>query len=211
MIELKRVILGPTRVYNFNATNDVRLATQLGMLIESTKRKDAYFEWDELISVSFRYPPPHPLARFRPLYGNNVFYGSLVSETALYEFAYYIMKERINIKKVKSESGVRLLFTVDANNTQSVNVRFHQNCSSLIDRYDYSASHQFVKTNPQATFIIYPSCRDPRQRDNAAVLDINHLDKYVNRVKSLRFFYDYEQKVLLWMDYKLQIAWSEVS
>ena len=46
-----------------------------------------------------------------------------------------------------------------------------------MNKNDYSASHQFVTANNKITFIIYPFCRDPKQRDNTAILDINHLAK----------------------------------
>jgi hypothetical protein len=39
------------------------------------------------------------------------------------------------------------------------------------------ASHQFIASNPQATFIYYPSSRDPEGRDNVAILNVALLVK----------------------------------
>lgn len=69
--------------------------------------------------------PPHPEARFRPPYGKNVFYGSLIEETALYEHAFYFMKERMHLP-TSTETGLRTIFFVDANEAGSI--RIHNNC-----------------------------------------------------------------------------------
>ena len=80
-----------------------------------------------------------------------------------------------------------------------------------MNKNDYSASHQFVTANTKITFIIYPSCRDPKQRDNTAILDINHLAKNPKWESTIKFFYDNQTQQISWLDYNLHIQWSAVS
>lgn len=63
------------------------------------------------------------------------------------------------------------------------------------------ASQNFVTVNPEVTLIMYPSCRDPKQRDNAAVLTIERLSKNPNWESTIRYFYDNQQQSISWIDY----------
>lgn len=210
MIELVRIIEQQASLSSYRATQNEERAIQLELLIEITKPKNISREWHPLIATPFRYSPPHTQARFRPPYGRNVFYGALIEETALYEHAFHYIKERMHLK-IKTATGMRTLFFVEADNNDSVQIRNHTHGSELIDKNDYSASHQFVITHPSVTFIIYPSCRDPEHRDNAAVLDILHLEKNPKKESNIKFFYDNRKKQLSWIDYNLHIHWSLVS
>ena len=100
---------------------------------------------------------------------------------------------------------------MNTNDAGSVQIRNHPECPQIMDKNDYSASHQFVTANAKITFIIYPSCRDPKQRDNAAVLDINHLTKNPKWESTIKFFYDNQTQQISWLDYNLHIQWKEVS
>lgn len=210
MIELARIVEHQASLASYRATQDEDRAVQLELLIEATKPANPYLEWHTLIATPFRYAPPHPEARFRPAYGKNIFYGSCVEETALYEHAYHFMKQRRHLN-LQTETGVRSIFAINADDQAALHIQNHKNMSAIIDKNDYTASHEFMKDNADTTFIIYPSCRDPQHRDNAAVLDIQHLDKNPPWEKAIKFFYDNEAKKLLWMDYKLHITWAQVS
>lgn len=211
MIELVRIIENQSTLSSYRATQNEERAIQLELLIEMTKPVDKQQAWHPLIATPFRNtPPPHTQARFRPSYGKNVFYGALLEETALYEHAFHFMKQRMHLK-IKTDTGVRTIFFVEANDSGSVKIKHHSTCSQIINKNDYSASHQFVADNTQTTFIIYPSCRDPKQRENAAVLDINHLAKNPKWESSIKFFYDNQKQQINWLDYKLHITWKEVS
>lgn len=120
------------------------------------------------------------------------------------------MKQRMHLK-IKTETGIRTIFFVDANNTDSVEIRNHPDCNQMMNKNDYSTSHQFVIANPKINFIIYPSCRDPKQRDNAAVLDINYLTENPKWESTIKFFYDNQTQLISWLDYNIHIQWHEVS
>lgn len=210
MIELVRIVENQSILSSYRATQDEERALQLELLIEATKPKNIHLTWHPLIATPFRYNPPHPEARFRPPYGNNVFYGSLIEETALYEHAFHFIKQRRHLA-LKSDAGSRTIFFVDADDHHSIQIRNNPNKSVIMHRNDYSASHQFVASNPNATFIIYPSCRDPSQRDNAAVLDINYLNKNPKWESTIKYFYDNQKQAITWLDYRLHIHWNQVS
>lgn len=210
MIELVRIIEDQASLSSYRATQDEERALQLELLIEITKPKNLNFKWHTLIATPFRYSPPHPQARFRPLYGKNVFYGSLIEETALYEHAFHFMRERRHLN-LKTDTGVRTIFFVDAKNDNVTKIKVHSDYPSIMNKNDYSASHQFVASNPDVTFIIYPSCRDPKQRDNAAILDIELLCKNPKWESSIKFFYDNQKQQISWIDYNLHIQWNQVA
>jgi len=210
VIELVRIVENQASLSSYRATQNEERALQLELMIESTKPKNHYGKWHTLIATPFRYPPPHPQARFRPPYGKNVFYGSLLEETALYEHAFHFMKQRMHLH-LHSDTGTRTIFFVDANNANTTNLSDHSDRSNIMSRHDYSHSHQFIIENPKVTFIIYPSCRDPQQRDNAAVLDINHLHTKPKWESTIKFFYDNQTQLITWLDYDLHIRWQDVA
>lgn len=210
MIELVRIVEHQATLSSYRATQNEERAVQLEFLIETTKPKNLYLGWHPLIATPFRYGPPHPKARFRPPYGKNVFYGSFIEETALYEHAFHFMKQRMHLN-IETETGIRTIFFINANNDHATQIKNEINCEKITDKNDYSDSHQFVILNPKMTFIIYPSCRDPKQRDNAAVLNIEHLEKNPKWESSIKFFYDNAIKQMTWLDYQLHIKWVEVA
>jgi hypothetical protein len=209
LIELVRIVEHQATLSSYRATQNEERAIQLELLIEITKPKNLYSEWHPLIATPFRYSPPHPHARFRPSYGKNIFYGSLIEETALYEHAFHFMKQRMHLS-IEADVGMRTLFFVNANDKHSVHIKNDINFRKIIDKNNYAASHQYIKSNPKASFILYPSCRDPKQRNNAAVLDIHHLEKNPTWESSIKFFYDNKKQKMTWIDYPLHIHWDEV-
>jgi hypothetical protein len=209
LIELVRVVEHQAVLYGYKATQNEERALQLELLIEASKPNVHLTGWHPLIITPFRYSPPHPEARFRPPYGLNVFYSSLIEETALYEHAYHFMKQRMHLK-METETGIRTIFVVDADDHQAMKVSQDVNVERIIDKNDYSASHQFVVSHPKATCIIYPSCRDPLHRENAAILNIHHLAKNPKWEASIKFFYDHKQQQIAWLDYGLHIQWASV-
>lgn len=209
MIELARIIEYQASLYSYRATQNEAAANQLELLIESTKPDNHYMNWHPLISTPFRYSPPHPHARFRPPYGRNIFYASLIEETALYEHAVHFMKQRMHLDAT-SETGMRTLFFVDADDKNAIDIKDDSQCAAMMNKNDYSASHQFITANPHASFIIYPSCRDPKNRNNAAILDIKHLHHMPKWEATIKFFYDHAKQQINWLDYQLHISWAEV-
>lgn len=210
MIELVRVIQNQNTLYAYRVTQSVDEAQQLELLFEMTKPTSLYAEWHPLIATPFRYSPPLRVGRFCSEYGKNIFYGSLIEETALYEHAFHFMKQRMHLPQ-KTDIGTRTIFFVDADDTNSVNIRGKREEAEIMDKNDYSASHQFVIANPHISFILYPSCRDPEKRDNAAILNINHLEKFPKWESSIHFFYDNQEKKITWLDYQLDISWHQLA
>jgi hypothetical protein len=205
VIEIIRIVEHQASLSSYRATRNEDRAVQLELLIELTKPKNIFTEWHPLIATPFRYNPPHPIARFRPRFGRNIFYASLETETALYEHAYHFMRQRMHLA-VNTETGIRTLFSVDADKTSAVKIEIE----TLTSKQDYSASHDWIEKNPQISFILYPSCRDPLKRMNAAVLEIEHLGKDIKRESAIKFFYDNQQQKLTWIDYSLPIKWEQV-
>ncbi len=210
MIELVRIVEHQAALYSYRATQNEEVALQLELLIEMTKPKNLYTAWHPLIATPFRYQPPHSEARFRPPYGKNVFYGSFIEETALYEHAFHFMKQRIHLK-IKIDAGVRTIFIVEADDNNAIKIKNNPNYIELMNKNDYLPSHQFILTHPTETFIIYPSSRDPEKRNNAAILDIERLDKNPKWESSIKFFYDNHSQQISWLDYNIHIQWKQVS
>jgi hypothetical protein len=209
VIELVRIVENQSTLSSYRATQNEERAVQLELLIEMTKPSNKYQMWHPLIATPFRYNPPHPQARFRPPYGKNVFYGALLEETALYEHAFHFMKQRLHLK-IKTDTGIRTIFFVDADDTNATHIKNHPDCAKIVDKNDYTASQQFITANKETTFIVYPSCRDPKQRDNAAVFNIAHLAKNPKWESTIKFFYDNQLQQVSWLDYNFHIQWPQV-
>ena len=205
MIEIARIVEHQANLSSYRATQNEARAEQLEQLIELTKPINPSRQWHPLIATPFRYDPPHPHTRFRPSYGKNVFYGSTTEETALYEHAFHFMRQRMHLD-ITTTTGTRTLFFVKAHDESAI----HINDVAVMNKNDYSASHQFILANPHATFLIYPSCRDPQKQKNAAILDINHLEKTPTWETSISFFYDNKNTRLTWINQQLHITWKEV-
>ena len=209
MTELFRIVEDQAKLSSYRATQNEDEAVQLELAIELTKPKNRYHEWHDLIATPFRYSPPHRASRFRATYSRNVFYGSLFIQTSYYEYTYHFMYERRHLK-ISTETGKRTLFSARVDVTNACYIHQHIDLDKLIHKHDYSHSHQFIETNPHVGMIIYPSCRDPRRGDNAAVLDINLLDKKINHETSTKFFYDNDKQEIFWMDAGLHVSWQDV-
>jgi len=211
MKEIFRIVEHRASLSSYRATHDEERAVQLELLMESTKPKNLYPEWHYLIATPFRYTPPFKNARFRPPFARrNVFYGSNTAETAFYEYAFHFMRERLHLK-VESGPEQRTQFCVKADDHHAQYIESHSEYEEIMDKNNYEPSHQYVSDNPDVTFIVYPSCRDPLHRDNAAVLNIQHLAKEPTSETSIRLFYDYQKKQLTWINSQLRVHWEEVA
>lgn len=211
MIEVARIIEDQINMSSYRATLNEERAVQLEFLVELTKAKNKYADWHYLIATPFRYQPPFRTARFRPPFASsNVFYASLEDRTAFYEYAYHFMRERLHLK-ISPEIGRRTLFTVDVNEISAMRIDDHPDCEKIMDKHDYQYSHQFIEKNAQAKLIIYPSCRDPKHKENIAAMDIELIAKTPNHEQAVKYFYDNKKRLLSWIDSNLQISWSEVS
>jgi hypothetical protein len=208
-MELVRIALNHIGLSSYKATQNKERAEQLELLIEQTKPHQPDAAWHPLISAPFRHPPPHPAGRFRPPFGKNVLYAACEKQTAQYEQAFHFMKERVHLP-IETETGMRTLFYIATYHHRVFNLKNSKYCDAITDKNDYTASHQFVMDHPKETFILYPSCRDPQHRDNAAILDITHLAKQPKQELLINFFYDNHKKEITWLDDAFRIQWDEV-
>lgn len=218
MIEVHRVVENQAQLTSYKATQDKEKAIQLEILIDLTKPPMRQSGWDELIATPFRYDlpvMPKFQARFRPPYfSKNVFYSSHVLETALYEYSYHMMRQRVHLqvgkRRVKNETGTRTGFSADADDSLAIRIHSFPNAKVILNKSDYSASHAYVQSNPNVDFIVYPSVRDPQHRDNMAIMNISHLSRRLRSERQLNFFYDYRKKTVTWIDVGFTIEWEQV-
>ena len=206
-MEIFRIIKNQTiALHSYHLTQNKNQAEQFDFLIKKLQPINLS-NWHPYIAMPFKRKPPHPPARFRPAHGRTVFYASFVEETALYEKAFKIMSQRIHLKEGNISSS-RTMFSANADSSTAIDVNNISN--QLMDKNDYTASHQFISATSE-TFIIYPSCRDRLHRNNAAILDINHLAKNPNWESPIQFFYDDNLQQITWLDNGLTISWQEVN
>lgn len=199
MIDVIRIVEHQANLSSYRAAQDAERAVHLELLIEFTKPKNKFAEWDDLIATPFRYSPPFKNARFRPPFSaRNVFYGALDKDTAFHEYTFHFMQERLHLD-VPPEIGQRTLFIVEAHDEKAIDIRTHPDCEKIMDKNEYSYSHQFIEKHLDISFLKYPSCRDPLHRDNAAIFDIQHLEKKVKTQISIKYFYDYKKQHINWI------------
>ncbi|MHB2025954.1 MAG: hypothetical protein ACYCPQ_04880 [Elusimicrobiota bacterium] len=82
-----------------------------------------------------------------------------------------------------------------------------------MDRRNYSASHADILENPNIKAVQYPSCRDPKNRPNFAILEIASLDKQIDEERVMSFYFDPPQRLIRWLEDGriLDITWKTVS
>jgi hypothetical protein len=188
-------------------------------LVEETKPPIPATNHHYLIRTQFRYPLPvlpKYQARFRPpFFPKNVFYGAFQRETSFYEAAYHWLRERVHVKDLSMTPEPRTHFTVDFDDSTATDLCNHPNITRIMDRNDYSASHDFIAKNVDVSSIIYPSCRDPRNGNCAAVFDLLALGERPLSTEPLLLIYDCVNKSCSMIgpevDPKIVIAWSLVA
>lgn len=219
MTELHRVVQSQMASrYSQQATSSKESADALDQLLEDSKppMPSGCAQWDPLIATPFRYPlPVNPQyqARFKPpQFHRNVWYGSEFDVTAFYEASYHFMKERVHLPN-HSETGLRTLFVVDCDLSNSLDIRKQSNVKQIMDRHSYTASHQIAQNANGHTGIIYPSCREPQGRMCAAMYELSCFGKAVKSELTVHFEYNQNQSIT-WMRHpsvNLSIAWSQIS
>jgi hypothetical protein len=174
--------------------------------------------YDILIQTPFRYKLPVPdryAARFRPgFFHKNVFYASHEKKTALYESSFHFLKQRHHLSGLSQTPEPRTLFSLGVDTRAAIDIRGYPNVNKIMDRNDYSASHNFVNQNTNLEVLLYPSCRCPNKGLNAAVYEITKLEKKPRSKESLHFIYDSSMqgvRISSGVDLVLFILWKDVS
>lgn len=214
MIEAFRVVQDQTRSYSYDATKNAEEAAYLESVLEFTKPRDLYADWHRLIATSFRYPlPVQPAyqARFTPPYYNrNALYCSKESVTALYEHAYHFLRQRVHLKGAAPETGLRTIFSLSVEERDIEDISGRPDIARIMDRQDYSASHDDIRKNPAIKVVGYPSCRDPGHRLSFAALEIASLGKAIGDEKLIEFYFEPARRTIRWIEYGLDIDWETV-
>ncbi|MEK9146427.1 MAG: RES family NAD+ phosphorylase [Elusimicrobiota bacterium] len=212
MIETCRVVQDQTRSHSYDVTTNAEEAAYLESVLELTKPKGVYGEWHRLIAAPFRYPlPVQPAyqARFTPpQYDRNALYCSKESVTALYEHAYHFLRQRIDSKGLVPETGLRTILSLFVEESDIEDIGNDPNIGCIMDRKDYSASHDYIRRHPEVKVIGYPSCRDPQRRMNYAVLEIASVGKTIGEEKLIEFYFEPVHKTIRWIEYNLEIDWK---
>lgn len=215
MIVGYRVVQDQTRSYSFDATKSAEEAAYLESVLELTKPRDFYAEWHRLVAAPFRYPlPVQPAyqARFTPpYYTRNALYCSRESATALYEHAYHFLWQRVHLKVAVPETGLRTIFSLFIESKDIEDVTPHPDIGRIMDRSNYSASHDYIRTNPQVKALGYPSCRDPQRRMNYAAMEIASLGKNIGEEKLIEFYFEPARGNIRWIESNLDIDWKAVA
>ena len=188
-------------------------------LIEGTKPEIELTEHHYLIRTQFRYPlpvAPEYAARFRPpFFHRNVFYGCFERITACYEAAFHWLRERVHVPGLSQTPEPRTHFEVEFNDPNAIDICRHQNIAQIMAKNDYSHSHRFIEDSPQASSIIYPSCREPKHQNCAAVFEVGTLGQRPLSMENLFFIYNSATRSCLItgpnVDPALVIAWQLVS
>lgn len=214
MIEAFRVVQDQTRSYSYDATGNAEEASYLESVLELTKPRALYEDWHRLISTPFRYPlpvQPSYQARFTPpYYHRNALYCSKESLTALYEHAYHFLRQRVHLEGAVPETGLRTIFSLFVDEGDVSDLGGRPDIARIMERQDYSASHDYVRKNPAVKVIGYPSCRDPERGMNFAALEIASLGRALGDEKLIEFHFEPVHKIVRWIEYNLSIDWETV-
>lgn len=170
-------------------------------LIESTKSSILATNHHYLIKTPFRYflpIQPRYAARFRPPYSTrNCTYYSREARTTSYEYAFHWLGQRVHILGLSQEAQRRTYIEVEYDDPGCVDIRAHRSIRRIMDRKDYSASHEFISRHPGVSSVCYPSCRDPQKGDCYVIFKIETLGTQVIRQKSLNLIYSSSKKSCL--------------
>ncbi len=214
MISVYRIVQPQAPLYAYASTSSPENAVQLESLLEAAKPDQFVDSWHLLISTPFRYPIPveaHYQARFKPPESDiRVLYSSKFANTALYEHAYYFIRERLHLG-AEDETGNRTLFSLSLNEKKVTDLMRHPHVRALTDRKNLTASHEYIRMNPEVKGVKYPSCRDPNRGENFAVFDIHVLGKNIGEERSLSFVFQARKRSLFWVNNRLIIEWNEVN
>jgi hypothetical protein len=163
--------------------------------------------------------PPEYAARFKPPEGNlRAFYASFEATTVFYEAAYHWLRERAHIAGLSQTPEPRTIFSVSFAGKNVYDVSNAPDVSAIMSRRSYSASWEFVRNNPDATSIVFPSCRAPSRGMNLFTSDIETLGQTPHSYFELTFIYRADvkgcsirskQQNPMWQP--LLIKWDEVS
>lgn len=216
MTELFRLVQSQmSNRYSQKATSSKAKADALEKLLEDSKPSKLNPKWDALIANPFRYPiPVDPIysARFSPPYFHrNVWYGGLQKDTAVYEFSFHFLKQRVHLEGIE-ETGLRTLFVCDCDLSKTHDICQRSDISDVMDRHNYEKSYEIAKSANSWTGIIYPSCRDPKKGLCAAIFELSEFSLEIKNERTIHF--EYKNGTVNWYRHlfvDVSVDWSKVS
>lgn len=219
MILLHRIVELQAKTITRKTTDTQAKYDYIENLVESLKPPLPQTTHHYLISTPFRYPLPVPplyQARWRPpYYHRNSFYGTMVYPTCVYETGYHFLRQRIHLKGLSQGVETRTHFRVNFHDLKAVDISKRKDLSLLMNRQDYSYSHNFILKHPSISSIVYPSCRNPEGQKCVCTFSLASLGKKPRDEGTLHFIYDEEQKKCVVEDPlnrfpRMEVEWEEV-
>lgn len=215
MREAHRIVNAQEGLWALNATRGDREEAQaLEELLEASKPPLPIDGWHKLIAAPFRYDLPiqaGKAARFRPPFSQrNVLYCSEEPSTAMYEHAYHFMKERRHLA-TRTSAEARTIFSLFIKPSDIMPLRGGKQTAAILDRNDYSASHDYIRKHPAIKVLSYPSCRDPQRRPNFAAFEITSLGTDIGSFGTLSVAYDKGSDSVSFAESTLTVRWKDVA
>ncbi len=214
------VTRGGTRAA-YRRSSNYKKAEWLNQEVQSLIDAPQAGRWHDLIKGPFRYKlPVSSLLSKRflpPNWHKNAFFAAYSPITSIYEIAYYFLRERVG-RKISSLPQTRTLFSVNFSDPNLIDLSNRPDIGEVMNRYDYSRSHQIVREFPDASSFQYPSCRAPDQGACVVTYDISCLGKTPKTEQELAYAFDMESSsvdvvssITALKGLPLQISWESVS
>jgi len=177
-----RIVESQEQVATMGLVDSLEEQLLLEQMIEETKPKDENKDIHYLLSTPFRYPPLEWGSRFGSKTEASLFFGSksittLMCEAAYYRFVFWMGMSTPPSSKLRTQHTVLLIDYKSKYGAQLQLDPFVQYKSVLIDPNNYKATQKLG--NAMRVFGIkafeYISARDPEERVNVALFDIEAL------------------------------------
>lgn len=186
------------RVYtptHFAYAADVLSAAESDFIEEAinlSKPARAAGGWDPWIKSPFDFPLPVGAnygARFLPPgYPRNAFYAAYSPATAVYETAFRFWQMRkASTAKLSSRWEERRIFSVAFDAKDALDLTKHPEIERIMDRSDYTLSHEWARNSQDKPSILYPSARAPSRGACACVYDIQKLGQKTLYMNTLAY------------------------
>ena len=177
-----RIVESQEQVATMGLVDSLEEQLLLEQMIEETKPKDENKDIHYLLSTPFRYPPLEWGSRFGSKTEASLFFGSksittLMCEAAYYRFVFWMGMSTPPSSKLRTQHTVLLIDYKSKYGAQLQLDLFVQHKSVLMDPGNYKDTQKLG--NAMRVFGIkafeYISARDPEERVNVALFDIEAL------------------------------------
>jgi hypothetical protein len=98
---------------------------------------------------------------------------------------------------LSQQSESRTHFTLRFSDGRCLDITHHPKVKKIMDKNDYTASHDFVKKQKKLSSILYPSCRDPQKGLCVVTFSPQTLAKKIHTERTLFLTYLNQEKACL--------------